>query len=207
MPKIQTFDATGAPSGEMDLPAQVFGIHPQRPVLHRAVIGELANRRVGTHSALTRGDVRGGGRKPWRQKGTGRARAGSRRSPLWTGGGITFGPVPRDHSQSIPRRERQFALRSALSAKTEAGRLVVIESPGGQSKTKAVAALLRAVGAADRPVIVTAAGEAAFARAAANVRGARVMDARRLSVQALLTPGMIVVTKPALTTLAEVLGA
>lgn len=207
MPKIQTFDATGAPAGEMELPAQVFGIRARRPVLHRAVVGEMANRRTGTHSSLTRGDVRGGGRKPWRQKGTGRARAGSRRSPLWTGGGITFGPVPRNHSQSIPRKERQLALRSALSAKAEAGRLVVIDSPVAQSKTKAVAALLRTVGAADRPVIVTAASETAFARAAANLRGARVMDARRLSVRDLLTPGIVVVTKPALTVLTEVLGA
>ena len=207
MPKIQTFDATGAPAGEMELPAEVFGIRARRPVLHRAVTGEMANRRTGTHSSLTRGDVRGGGRKPWRQKGTGRARAGSRRSPLWTGGGITFGPLQRDHSQSIPRRERRLALRSALSAKAEAGRLVVIESPGALSKTKAVAALLRAVGAADRPVVVTAASETAFARAAVNVRGARVMDARRLSVQALLTPGVVVVTKPALTSLTEIFGA
>lgn len=207
MPRIQTFDASGKPAGEMDLPAEIFGIRPHRVALHRALVGELANRRTGTHSALTRGDVRGGGRKPWRQKGTGRARAGSRRSPLWTGGGITFGPVPREHSQSMPRKERQLALRSALSAKAGAGRLLVVESPGDGPKTRAVAALLKAVGAAERPIIVTAPAETALARAAANVRGARVLDARRLTVRDLLTPGAVVVTRSAIATLTEVLGA
>jgi len=207
MPKIRTFDATGAPAGEMELPAQIFGVRPHRAALHRALVGELANRRTGTHSSLTRGEVRGGGRKPWRQKGTGRARAGSRRSPLWVGGGITFGPLPRDHSRSMPRKERQLALRSALSAKAEAGRLVVIEAPGAEPKTRAVAALLKTVGAGDRPILVTASSETTFARAAANVRGARVLDARRLSVRDLLTPGTLVVTRSALTALTEVLGA
>ncbi len=207
MPKVQTFDATGAPTGEMELPAEIFGVRPHRPALHRAMTAELANRRAGTHSTKTRGDVRGGGRKPWRQKGTGRARAGSRRSPLWIGGGITFGPGPRDHSQSMPRKERALALRSVLSAQAASGRLIVIESPGGQLKTKAVASLLLAVGAGDHPVLVTASSEAALARAAANVRGASVLDARRLSVHDLLVPRTVVVTRPALAALQEVLGA
>ncbi len=207
MPKVQTFDAAGAPKGEMELPIEIFGVRPNRSALHRAVIAELANRRAGTHSTLTRGGVRGGGRKPWRQKGTGRARAGSRRSPLWRGGGITFGPGPRDHSQSMPRKERHLALRAALSAQAASGRLVVIESPGEPTKTRAVASILRAVGASDRVVLVTASGEAALVRAAGNLRGARVLDARRLSVRDLLLPCTIVVTKPALAALQEVLGA
>jgi large subunit ribosomal protein L4 len=142
MPKIQAFDGTGKPVDEVEVPAEIFGVRPHRVALHRAVVGELANRRTGTHSSLTRGGVRGGGRKPWRQKGTGRARAGSRRSPLWTGGGIVFGPRPRDHSQAMPRKERHLALRSALSAKAGAGRLLVVEPPADAPKTRAVAALL-----------------------------------------------------------------
>jgi len=212
MPKVTTFDAAGAPTGELELPAEIFGLLPHRVVLHQALVAELANARTGTHATRTRGEVRGGGRKPWRQKGTGRARAGSRRSPLWVGGGITFGPQPRSHTQKQSRRERALALRSALSAQAHAGRIVIIEPlASGQRaserpKTKAVALLLEAVGAGAGPVIVTAESDAALARAAANLRGARVLSARRLRLGPLLTPRTVVITKPALAVLQEVLG-
>jgi large subunit ribosomal protein L4 len=206
MPQATAYTASGAPAGQVDLPEVIFGLRPHRPLLHQAVLAELANRRAGTHATKTRGAVRGGGRKPWRQKGTGRARHGSRRSPLWTGGGITFGPQPRDHGQRFSRRERALALRSALSAHAQAGTVVVIEAPSDAApKTRAVASLLRAVGGGTRAIVIAGTGEAAFARAAANLRGARVLAARRLSLRHLLVPGTLVLTRGGLADLQEVL--
>ncbi|MGQ0570958.1 MAG: 50S ribosomal protein L4 [Armatimonadota bacterium] len=208
MPKVTSFDATGAPAGEIELPEAIFGLHPLRPLLHQALLAELANRRAGTHATRTRGRVRGGGRKPWRQKGTGRARAGSRRSPLWIGGGITFGPQPRDHSRVLSRRERATALRAALSAQAQAGRIVVLEPPAAdRARTKTVAALMKAVGATSSTVVVAAESEKALARATGNLRGARVLSARRLSLKPLLSSGIVVITRPALAELQEALGS
>jgi large subunit ribosomal protein L4 len=194
-------------AGEVELPASIFGITAHRPLLHQALVGELANARAGTHATKTRGQVRGGGRKPWRQKGTGRARAGSRRSPIWTGGGITFGPLPRDHSQRMSRMERSLAVRAALSAQASAGKIIVVESMAGDHvKTRAVAALMRAAGITGATIVVAADAERGMVRAAANIRGMRVMSARRLSVRHLLVPGTLVITKPALAELQEALG-
>jgi large subunit ribosomal protein L4 len=206
MPKATHVDAQGTPAGQIELPASIFGIRAHRPLLHQALIGELANARAGTHATKTRGQVRGGGRKPWRQKGTGRARAGSRRSPIWSGGGITFGPTPRDHGQRMSRMERGLALRAALSAQARAGKVVIVDTPAGdQVKTRLVASLLRAAGITGTAIVVAADAERALARAAANIRGARVMSARRLSVRHLLVPGTLVITKPALAELEEAL--
>jgi large subunit ribosomal protein L4 len=208
MPKVTTFDAAGERSGEIELPESIFGLRLHRPLVHQAVVAESANRRAGTHASKTRGEVRGGGRKPWRQKGTGRARHGSRRSPIWVGGGITFGPTPRDHGQRLSRRVRGLAVRSALSAHVQAGSVVVIDPPAGeQIKTKAMAALLRAAGAGDRAIVLAADGERALTKAAANVRGLRVLFARRLSVRTLLVPGTLVITRSALAELQEALGS
>ncbi len=208
MPKVTTFNAAGAPAGEIELPQAIFGLRPHRPVLHQAVVAELANMRAGTHATKTRGEVRGGGRKPWRQKGTGRARAGSRRSPIWIGGGITFGPQPRSHRQGRSRRERVLALRTALSAQAQAGRVVVIEPQAtDQGRTKAAAALLKSVGVTPPAVVLVDDSERALARALANVRGIRVLSARRLAVRPLLGPGTVVITKRALATLQEALGS
>lgn len=208
MPKATAFDVTGAPTGEIELSAALFGLRPNRALLHRAVLAELANAREGTHATRTKGEVRGGGRKPWRQKGTGRARAGSRRSPLWTGGGITFGPQPRDHSQKLSRQERGLALRSALSAQAQAGRIVILERlAGGEHKTKSLAALLEAVGVRPPAVIVVADAEKDLVRAAANLRGARVLSARRLAVRHLLAPRPLVITQSALAVLQEAWGS
>jgi large subunit ribosomal protein L4 len=208
MPKVSTFDAAGAPAGQVDLPEAIFGLRPHRPVLHQAVVAELANRRAGTHATKTRGDVRGGGRKPWRQKGTGRARQGSRRSPIWVGGGITFGPQPRSYRQNPPRRERVVALRTALSAQAQVGRLIIIDpEPSDQLRTKAAAAYLQAVGATTPAVILVDDGERALSRALANIDGVRVLWARRLGVRHLLAPRTVVITKRALATLQEALGS
>lgn len=208
VPKATVFDVTGAPAGEIELPTALFGLRPNRALLHRAVLAELANARAGTHATRTKGDVRGGGRKPWRQKGTGRARAGSRRSPLWKGGGITFGPLPRDHAQKLSRQERGLALRSALSAQAQAGRIVILERlAGGEPKTKSLAALLETVGVRPPAVIVVADTEKDLVRAAANLRGARVLSARRLAVRHLLVPRPLVITQSALVVLQEAWGS
>ncbi len=211
MPKVTTVDLSGTRTGDRELPEAIFGLTPHRAVMHQALVAELANRRTGTHATRTRGNVRGGGRKPWRQKGTGRARHGSRRSPLWIGGGITFGPLVRSHGQKQSREERALALRSALSAQARAGRVVVVEPPRGQRssdgpRTKAVASLLASLGAGSGAVILTGADDAALARAAANIRGARVLSARRLILRHLLVPRPMLITTSALAALEEVLG-
>jgi large subunit ribosomal protein L4 len=208
MVKVATYNAAGTRTGEVELPASIFGLRPHRPVLHQALVAELANRRAGTHATKTRGEVRGGGRKPWRQKGTGRARHGSRRSPIWAGGGITFGPQPRDHAHDLSRRTRATALRLALSAQAAAGRVVVVDPPSGEAaKAKTMAALLQAVGAGNRVILVASDAERAVTRAVANLRGARWLSARRLSVRGLLTPGTVVITQSALAELQEALGS
>ena len=127
MPKVSTYNIAGTQTGEMELNDSVFGVEVNEAVMKQAVIRQLANERLGTHSTKTRGLVRGGGRKPWKQKGTGRARSGSTRSPLWVGGGVVFGPHPRKYTIAMPRKVRRLALRSALSAKVNAGELVVLE--------------------------------------------------------------------------------
>jgi large subunit ribosomal protein L4 len=208
MPKVSTFDASGAAAGQVDLPEAIFGLRARRPVLHQAVVAEMANRRAGTHATRTRGDVRGGGRKPWRQKGTGRARQGSRRSPIWVGGGITFGPKPRSHGQSLPRRERLLAIRTALSAQAQAGRLLVVgPEPSGKLRTRDAAAYLRAVGVNLPAAVLVDDGERALGQALANIDGVRVLWARRLAVRHLLAPETLVITTRALVTLQEALGS
>jgi large subunit ribosomal protein L4 len=208
MVRVATVDAAGTRTGEMDLPAAIFGLRPHRRAVHQALVIEQGNARRGTHGTKTRGEVRGGGRKPWRQKGTGRARHGSRRSPLWVGGGIVFGPRPRDYARKLNRRERTLALRSALSAQAQAGRITVVEAPeAARPRTAAVAALLRAVGAADGAVVITGAADGHLARAAANLRGVRVLAARRLLIGDLLVPKPILITRAALAELEEVLAS
>lgn len=218
MAKATAVDLSGAQVGERDLPDAIFGLRPHRALLHQALVAEQANGRRGTHATRTRGQVRGGGRKPWRQKGTGRARHGSRRSPLWIGGGITFGPHPRSHRQKMSRKERALALRSALSEQARAGRVVIVEAPaasaratreGGaeETRTKTVALLLASVGGEGGVVVVTGADDAALARAAANVKGTRVLSARRLVLKHLLNPRPLVITTSGLALLQEVLGS
>ncbi|MDR7482710.1 MAG: 50S ribosomal protein L4 [Armatimonadota bacterium] len=209
MVRAVAVDATGARTGEVELPAAIFGLRPYRPVIHQAVVIEHGNARRGTHATKTRGQVRGGGRKPWRQKGTGRARHGSRRSPLWKGGGIVFGPRPRDYRRKLNRRERTLALRAALSAQAQAGRITVLHTPpeAARPRTALAARLLESVGAAGGAVVITGAADGQLARAAANLRGVRVVPARRLLVRALLAPKPIVITQAALAELEEVLAS
>lgn len=147
MPEITLYNREGGQVGTLSLPESVFGVEPSVPLMHQAVQAEEANQRQGTHNTKTRGEVRGGGRKPWRQKGTGRARQGSTRSPQWRHGGVVFGPHPRNYSTSFPKAMRQSALRSALSAKVADGEVVGLDvfQIDGSPSTRTVATLLTAL--------------------------------------------------------------
>lgn len=155
MPKLSVYNLSGQVTGEIELNDEVFGAEFNEAVVHQAVVMQQANERQGTSATKTRGMVRGGGRKPWKQKGTGHARSGSNRSPIWVGGGCTFGPQPRSYAKKMPRKARRLALRCALSAKVAANELVVIEGLAFDApKTKNVAALLKAFEAADAKALL-----------------------------------------------------
>ena len=155
MPKVTVYDMTGKSVGEMNLSDAVFGIEPNAAVMHAAVVNYLANQRQGTQSTLTRAEVRGGGRKPWRQKGTGHARQGSIRAPQWTHGGIALGPKPRDYSYSLNRKVKRLAIKSAFSTKALEENIIVVDNIDvTEYKTKTVVAMLKALGAEKKALIV-----------------------------------------------------
>ncbi|HEV8339924.1 MAG TPA: 50S ribosomal protein L4 [bacterium] len=207
MVKATLVDGTGTARGEVDLPA-FFDGKPNRAVVHEALLWQLASRRTGTHATKTRGDVRGGGRKPWRQKGTGRARAGSRRSPLWMGGGITFGPSARAHGYTLPKRVRRLAIWSLLADRAQGGGVIVADALVGDApRTRALGSALAKMGLMGRrTVLVTAAHDQTVVKAAANLPGVTVLTARTLNVHDLLRHPAVVLTKEALEVLAEVWG-
>ena len=155
MPKVTLYNTAGAAAGEIELNDSVFGVEYNEAVIHQAVVRQMANERLGTHATKTRGLVRGGGRKPWKQKGTGRARVGSIRSPLWVGGGTVFGPTPRSHAKDMTRKARQLAVKSALSEKLRANELIVVDAINFDApKTKAVVKFLAAFNADGKALIV-----------------------------------------------------
>lgn len=206
MPKVQVVNMQGAPVGEMELDEYVFGIKPHTTVLHSAVVMQLASLRRGTSSTLLRGEVRGGGRKPWRQKGTGRARAGSSRSPLWRGGGVLFGPKPRDYSFSLPKKVRRLALRSALSSKFLEENLIVLEDINlAEAKTRDMVKLLKALSVNKKALVVTAETDESIARSARNIEGVKALQVEGLNVLDLLRHDVLVITKAAITKTEEVL--
>lgn len=160
MPKLSVYNLAGQVTGEIELNDQVFGVEFNEAVVHQAIVMQLANQRQGTSATKTRGMVRGGGRKPWKQKGTGRARSGSTRSPIWVGGGTTFGPQPRSYAKKMPRKARRLALCCALSAKVAAGEMVVIEGLSFDApKTKNVVSMLNAFDAAAKKALLITDGE------------------------------------------------
>src|SRR3970282_1482039 len=173
MIKAPLVDGTGAARGEVDLPEQIFGIAPNAAVVHEVLAWQLAARHLGTHSTKTRGEVRGGGRKPWRQKGTGRARHGSRRSPLWVGGGITFGPRPAPSCFALPKCVRRRGLGTLLADKARSAHLTVVEELRVEApRTKELAALLARLGVGEEKVVlVTAAPTQTLVKAADNLPG------------------------------------
>ncbi len=204
--KTQVFNQAGEPVGEIELADSVWNAPSNPGLVHQAVVATLANQRHGTSDTKTRTEVRGGGRKPWRQKGTGRARAGSTRSPLWRKGGITFGPHPRSYRQDLPRKMRRAALRAALSARAQAGDLVVLESLQlSGPKTKEFAAVLKAL-QAERALFVTEAARTELTLSACNLAKAAAMVAQDLSVHAVLRYPKLVCTRDAVARIEEVLG-
>lgn len=172
MPKVALLNVEGAQVGEIELNDAVFGVEPNESVVHEAVVLQMASWRQGTHCTKSRGEVRGGGRKPWRQKGTGRARAGTSRSPLWRGGAITFGPKPRNYSFSIPKKKRRLALKSVLSSKVAENEIIVLDALNfDQPKTKEMVKVLNALKVDNKALVVTAEVDENVTKSARNIEG------------------------------------
>lgn len=205
MPKVALYNISGQQVGEVELKDSVFGIEPNEPVLHDAVTMQLANQRQGTHDTKTRAEVRGGGRKPWRQKGTGRARAGTTRSPIWRSGGIVFGPHPRDYSYSLPKKVRRLALKSALSSKVLGNDIIVLDALTMDApKTKEMVRILDNL-KASQALVVTAERDLNVEKSARNIEGVKPLKAEGVNVYDLLRFNKLVITKDAVAKIEEVL--
>ena len=205
MLKTNVYNMSGELVGEIELSEAVFGINPNESVVHDMVKNHLANKRQGTQSALTRAEVSGGGRKPWRQKGTGRARQGSTRAPQWTHGGIVFAPKPRDYSYTLNKKAKRLALKSALSAKVAETNLVVIDSIKMEApKTAEFAKFLKAVGADTKALVVTAEADMNVVKSGRNIPGCEVTFANLLNVYDIVNANKLVVDKAALIKIEEV---
>ncbi|TWH47037.1 50S ribosomal protein L4 [Sporomusa sp. KB1] len=206
MPKVAVYDMTGAKTGEMELNDSVFGVEINEAVVHQAVVMQLASQRQGNHATKTRSMVRGGGRKPWKQKGTGRARSGSIRSPLWVGGGVAFGPHPRSYKFSMPRKARRLAIKSALTAKVNDGELLVVESINfAEPKTKDVVNFLGNFEAPAKALIITVDNDENVAKSSRNIPGVKAIGTIGLNVFDLLHHDKVLVTKEAVAKIEEVL--
>ncbi|GAF25695.1 ribosomal protein L4 [Moorella thermoacetica Y72] len=206
MPRVALYNIQGQQVGEVDLDDSVFGGEVNEAVLHDVVVMQLASRRRGT--AATRGwaDVSGGGRKPWRQKGTGRARAGSIRSPLWRGGAVIFGPQPRDYGYRLPKKVRRLALRSALASKVRDGNIIVLdELKMEKPRTKDMAHILKNLNAENKALVVTATREPNVELSARNLPGVRFLTSDGINVYDLLAHDKLVITKDAVARVQEVL--
>ena len=205
MPQVTVFDMTGKSVGEMTLSDAIFGIEPNTSVMHAAVVNYLANQRQGTQSTLTRSEVSGGGRKPWKQKGTGRARQGSTRAPQWTHGGIALGPKPRDYSYELPKKVKRLALKSAFSAKVADNNLIVVDNIAVEGyKTKAVAEMLSNLGADKKALIVMPEVDAKLIKSAANIPGVKTALVNTIKVYDILNCDKFIVAKSALEKIEEV---
>ncbi|HUW63744.1 MAG TPA: 50S ribosomal protein L4 [Spirochaetia bacterium] len=207
MPSVSMFNMEGEQVGTLELSEAVFGVPVNEAVLHEVVVMQMANRRRGTADTKTRGEVRGGGRKPWRQKGTGRARAGSSRSPIWRGGGIVFGPHPRDYRYKVPAKVRRLALKSALSAKVAGGDLVVLDQlQFERPRTKDMVRVLEKLSVTGQALVVTAVPEENVNLSARNIPGIKPMEARNVNVYEVLKHTKLVITADAVASLEGVLG-
>jgi large subunit ribosomal protein L4 len=205
MPIANVFNMAGEQVGTIELSEAVFGIEPNTALLHAAVKNYLANQRQGTQSALTRAEVSGGGIKPWRQKGTGRARAGSTRAPQFTHGGIVFAPKPRDYSYSLNKKEKRTALKSALSDKAANNAIIVVEGlEMGEIKTSVFAKFLNKVGAAKKAMVITNGVNENVYKSARNIAGVTVTTADILSTYEIMNSNVLVVDKAAIEKIQEV---
>jgi large subunit ribosomal protein L4 len=190
---------------KVELNDSVFGIEPNQAVMYDFVKMQLANKRVGTSSTKTRAEVRGGGKKPWRQKGTGRARVGSSRNPVWTGGGIAFGPKPRDYSYRLPRKARRLAMKSALSSKVLENNIIVVDQLSfDEPRTKQMVATLQALNSGKKTLVVTADGDPNVSKSARNIHGVKPLRVDFINVYDLLNYDTLLITRDAVAKVEEV---
>ncbi|MDD4776407.1 MAG: 50S ribosomal protein L4 [Syntrophomonas sp.] len=205
MPKVAVYDMRGTQVGEIDLNDKVFGIEPNEAVMQQFVKMQLANKRQGTASTKTRAEVRGGGKKPWKQKGTGRARVGSSRNPIWRGGGIAFGPKPRDYSYTMPRKVRRLAMKSALSSKAQDSSIIVVEIlTFEEPKTKLMLETLGLLNAAEKTLVVTADGDINVYKSARNIPGVKSLRVDYINVYDILKYDTLLMTRDAVARVEEV---
>ena len=205
MSQISVFDMNGSKVSDLELNDKVFGIEPNAAVMHAMVVNYLANQRQGTQSTLTRTEVSGGGRKPWRQKGTGHARQGSTRAPQWVHGGVALGPKPRDYSYSLNKKEKRLAMKSALSTKVQDSDMIVVDEIKLDAyKTKAVVEMLKALGSDKKALIVTDGVDAKLVKSAANIPGVKTATVNTLCVYDILNADKFIVAKDAVAKIEEV---
>ncbi len=205
MPNVAVVDMTGKNVGKIELSNEIFGITPNAVVMHAAVVNFLANQRQGTQSTLTRTEVSGGGRKPWRQKGTGHARQGSTRAPQWRHGGIVHAPKPRDYSYALNKKVRRLALKSALSDKVAGGNLIVLdELKMEEYKTKTVVNCLNAIGAGKKTLIVLDSNNPFAVKSIANIAGAKAAQVNTINTYDIINADTLVIVKNAVAKIEEV---
>ena len=207
MPTINVVNMEGRAAGTMELSEKIFGIEPNEPAVHAVVRAYLLNQRQGTQSALTRSEVAGGGRKPWRQKGTGRARQGSTRAPQWTHGGIVFAPKPRSYRVTLNKKVKRLALFSALSSKVSEGEMIVVDKiAAAEYKTKAMVKFLSAVGAEGKALVVLPEVDATVVKSMANIPGVATAPVNAINVYDILKYDKLVIAQEAVSKLEEVYG-
>ncbi|SCG84102.1 50S ribosomal protein L4 [Proteiniborus sp. DW1] len=205
MPKVALYNVSGQQIGDIELSDAVFGVEVNQHVLYEAVKNQLANKRQGTQSAKTRAEVRGGGRKPWRQKGTGRARQGSIRAPQWIGGGVVFAPKPRDYSYAIPKKVKRLAMKSALSSKVENKEIIVLDELNlTQPKTKDMVNILKNINSSKKALIVMAEKNENVIKSARNIPGVQTSLTNTLNVYDILKYDSFIITKDAVKKVEEV---
>lgn len=205
MAKLDVYNMEGAVTGSIELSDDIFGIEPNQDVLHRVVLNQLANRRQGTHSTKTRSEVRGGGKRPYRQKGTGRARHGSTRSAQYVGGGIIFGPKPRDYSYTLPKKVRRLAMKSALSGKVAASSVIVVDKLElSEIKTKTMVKMLEKLGADKSALVVTAARDENVEKSTRNIANIKTALVNTINVYDILKYDKFVITEEAVRKVQEV---
>ncbi len=205
MSKVSVYDMAGNQVSETEISDAVFGIEPNEAVMHAMVVNYLANQRQGTQSTLTRTEVRGGGRKPWRQKGTGHARQGSIRAPQWTHGGVALGPKPRDYSYTLNKKVRRLAMKSALSSKVQNENLIVIDALNMDGfKTKTIVNMLKALNVDGKALIVTAEADQKVVKSVANIPGVKTAAVNTLNVYDILNHDKFIVVKNAVGKIEEV---
>ncbi|CAM3234762.1 50S ribosomal protein L4 [Sporolactobacillus spathodeae] len=207
MPKLSVFDQKGAEVGNVELADSVFGITPNEHVVYQAIVMQQASRRQGTHAVKNRSAVRGGGRKPWKQKGTGRARQGSIRSPQWVGGGTVFGPTPRSYAYKLPKKARRLAIKSVLSEKVVDNDLIVLDGLAFDApKTKDFIAVLKNLSVSEKALVVTQDFDDNVILSSRNIPGVTVLTATEVNVLDVVAHNKLIVTKEAAEKLEEVLG-